>query len=108
MDDCQGQLVLDFSTGHRKGQITSRIADTEANSNFKARHTQLVYMAVRNYCNGGTAREITRAGQKNGLQITHEVVWRRLHDLRDNKHLRNGDNRRCKISGRKCKTWWLI
>lgn len=108
MNDARGQLVLDYSPGHRKGQETSKVADEKANKKFKARHSQLVYMAVRNYCNGGTAREITKAGRKKGLKITHEIVWRRLHDLRDNEYLRNGDNKKCEISGRLCKTWWLI
>jgi DNA invertase Pin-like site-specific DNA recombinase len=103
MIDCQGQLTLDFSPGYRKGQKTSQIADTEANSKFKARHTQLVYMAVRNHCNGGTAREIAKAGN-----LPHRIIWRRLHDLRDNEYLINGKPRKCKISGRLCKTWWLI
>lgn len=108
MKDCKNQLVLDFSPGHRKGQKTSQVADTEANKKFKPKHSQLVYMAVRNHCNGGTAREITAAGQKNGLEIDHGIVWRRLSDLRDNEYLRNGDPRECKILGRKCLTWYVI
>lgn len=118
--DVQGQALLDFSPGYRKGQKTSQQADTEANAQFKARHTQLVYMAVRDFCNGGTAREITKAGQdeKNikkieeatgceNFKITHKMVWRRLHDLRDHEYLRNGERRKCKISKRLCKTWWI-
>lgn len=107
MNDSQGQLVLDFSPGYRKGQTTSQVADTEANAKFKARHAQLVYMAIRNYCNGGTEREITRAGQKHGLKLTNKITWRRLSTLRNHEYLRNGDRRKCKISGRLCKTWWI-
>ena len=108
MNDCKNQLVLDFSIGYRKGQKTSQQADTEANSKFKARHAQLVYMAVRNHCNGGTAREIHAAAKRHNLGIDHGIVWRRLHDLRDNGHLRNGEPRECEISKRKVLTWWII
>jgi hypothetical protein len=108
MNDAASQLVLDFSISYRKGQITSQAADVEANATFKARHCQLTYMAVRNYKNGGTAREIAKAGQDNGIKITHDIVWRRLHDLKDNEYLRNGERRKCKISKRLCKTWWII
>lgn len=102
MNDAPGQRVLDFTQGYRPGQKTSQAADTEANAKFKARHAQLVYMAVRNHCNGGTAREIAKAGN-----TPHKIVWRRLHDLKDNEYLRNGERRKCEISGRLCKTWWI-
>ncbi|MEE9354768.1 MAG: hypothetical protein V3U75_04185 [Methylococcaceae bacterium] len=113
MKDCKNQMV--FQQGYRTGQKTSKIADEKVN---KAKDSQLVFMAVRCYCNGGTAREITKAGEDNikeiekavgmeNLEITHGMVWRRLSDLRDNKHLRNGDPRECKILGRKCLTWWV-
>lgn len=99
-----------FQQGFRTGQRTSEKADTEANEKFKARHCQLIYMAVRCFCNGGTAREIAKAGQDNGLEITEGMVWRRLHDLRDRKFplLRNGDNRKCKVSNRVVMTWFAI
>lgn len=106
MNDCKGQLV--FQQGYRTGQKTSEAADIEANAKFKARHTQLVYMAVRNYCNGGTEREITRAGQKHGLKITNKITWRRLSTLRNNGYLRNGEPRKCKVSKRVVLSWWVI
>ncbi len=98
-----------FQQGFRTGQKTSEAADNEANKKFKARHCQLVYKAVRCYRNGGTVREIGRAARKNGINLTNEQIWKRLHDLRDRKFplLRNGDNRKCKISKRTVLTWWL-
>ena len=108
MSDLQGQAVFEcFNPGFRPGQKTSEKADEDANEKFKARHCQLVYTAVRCYCNKGTAREIAKAGQDNGLEITHDMVWRRLHDLKDHEYLRNGDDRKSKISGRKVKTWFV-
>lgn len=106
--DVQGQGVLDFTQGFRKGQKTSQAADTEANAKFKARHCQLIYMAVRNYANGSTAKEIGKAGRDNGINLTDEQYHKRLHDLRDHEYLRNGERRKCKISKRLCKTWFLI
>ena len=105
--DVPGQAILDFSIGYRKGQKTSQAADTEANATFKAHHTQFVYMAIRNYKNGGTAKEIAKAGRAHGINLTDEQYHKRLHDLKDNEYLRNGERRKCKISGRLCKSWWL-
>jgi hypothetical protein len=106
MNDSPGQLVIDFSKGYRRGQKTSKAADEEANKH-KAKDSELVYKAVQR-CNGGTAREITAAAEKHNLGIDHGVVWRRLHDLRDNDYLKNGEPRECKISKRKVFTWWVI
>ena len=113
MNDAPGQMC--FQQGFRTSQKTSEIADKKVN---KTKDSQLVFMAVRCYCNGGTAREITKAGQDNirkiekatgmeNLEITHGMVWRRLHDLKDNKFLRHGEPRKCKISKRKVLTWWV-
>lgn len=108
MNDIQGQMC--FNQGYRTGQVTSEIADIEANKKFKARHTQLVYTAVRCFANGGTAMEISKAGQDNGLKINDSIVHKRLSNLRDrqNPWLRNGDDRKCKISGREVLTWFII
>ena len=107
MNDCSNQLVLDFTIGYRKGQKTSQAADTEANAKFKARHTQMVYMAIRNYKNGGTAKEIAKAGRAHGINLTDQQYHKRLHDLRDHEYLRNGERRKCNVSKRLCKTWWI-
>lgn len=99
-----------FQQGYRTGQKTSEKADTEANEKFKVRHIQLVYTAVRCYCNGGSAKEIAAAGRKNGINLTDQQFHKRLHDLRDCKNplLRNGDSRKCKISNREVLTWWVL
>jgi len=118
MNDARGQLVLEYSQGYRKGQETSKIADEEATKKFKATHCQIVNTIIKCFANGGTAREITKKGQDHikeiekatgykDIKITHEMVWRRLHDLRDHEYLRNGERRKCKISKRLCKTWWI-
>lgn len=107
MNDCKGQMV--FQQGYRTGQATSEKADEEANENFKARHIQLVYKTIRCYKNGGTAKEIAKAGREHGINLTDEQFHKRLYDLRDRKNpfLRNGDPRECEISGRVVLTWWL-
>lgn len=97
-------MPLDFSPGHRKGQLTSKVTDdTITKSGLKATQFQQVYTAVRNFCNGGTAREIAEKGK-----VPHKVVWRRLHDLVEHEYIRAGEPRKCNVSGRFVKTWWLI
>lgn len=108
MNDIKGQIPIDFSQGYRKGQKTSKTADEKANKKFKAKHSQLVYTAIRCYCNGGTAKEIAKKAREKGVNLTDEQVHKRLHDLKDNEYLRNGDDRKCKVSGRICKTWWVL
>ena len=107
MNDCKGQMV--FQQGYRTGQKTSKIADEKANKKFKARHCQLVYTAVRCHCNGGTAKEIAKAGRAHGIDLTDEQYHKRLHDLRDRKFplLRNGEDRECEISKSEVYTWWV-
>ncbi len=100
MIDYRGQMTLDFSPGYRKGQLTSKLAD---DTKLKATQCQYVYTAIRNFCNGGTSREIARFGK-----IPYDVVWRRMHDLVENEYIREGEPRKCTISGRMVKTWWLI
>ena len=104
MNDSLGQNLFDFSPGYRKGQATSKSADEGlVSTGQKATQSQLTYMAVRNHANGCTSAEIALAGK-----IPHSVVWRRLSSLRDHGYLREGKPRKCKVSGRKAKTWWLI
>ena len=104
MIDYQGQMVMDFSPAHKKGQKTSQATD-ETIEKMKATHCQKVYTAIRNGCNGGTAREIAAKIRMDSVEVT-----RRLNDLVENDYIQRSlkRERKCKISGRKSLTWWLI
>ncbi|HDY89123.1 MAG TPA: hypothetical protein ENH82_13540 [bacterium] len=105
MTDCTGQGVMDFSPAHKKNQLTSKLADDNiTSSGLKATHTQFVYTALRNHCNGGTFREIAR----HIPEIEPVAVMRRLNDLVEHELIRKGTPRKCKVSGRNCFTWWII
>ncbi len=102
--DYPGQQTMDFTQGFRSGQVTSKAADDSiTKSGLKATQCQQVFTAVRNHANGGTMQEIAKAGK-----IDPSIVWRRLSSLRDNQYLRNGDNRKCNVSHRLSKTWFVI
>ena len=103
-NECRNQLQLDFTPGHRKNELTSKLADDSIKkSGFKARQSQLVYQAIRNFCNGYTSQEIAAKSE-----IPNEIVHKRLSILEQNEYIRKGDIRKCRVTGRMVFTWWII
>lgn len=103
MKEVTGQLVIDFSPAYRKNETTSKEADKKITmSGLKRTQCFRIFSVIINGCNGGTRQEIARIGN-----INPAVVCRRLSTLRDNGFLKEGEIRKCKVTGNRVKTWWI-
>ena len=70
---------------------------------MKATQCQQVYTALRNHCNGGTAQEIAAAAN-----MPIKVAKKTLPTLKARDHIREGQPRKCNVTGNIAKCWYVL
>lgn len=78
---------------------TSKAAAADMREKLQAAY-ELAYAALVQHP-GLTSRELEAA-----VGVDDGVIRKRLADMRAMGWARNGDERRCTISGKRCQTWW--
>ena len=86
----------------RRDQETSQLAEEELNKSGK-RETFMnkLIQCLKTY-EGHTSNEIAKK-----FNLSPANTHKRLSDARHIKKVRNGDKKRCSVTGKVCMTWWM-
>lgn len=101
---CPGQMVFPQAT-RKTDPDTSRIAEQRIIESGTAQaHCEIILAALCRY-NGSTTAELAEH-----TPLTEEQVHKRMSGLADGpiKCIKRGKERKCKVKGSLCLTWWIL
>ena len=107
------QVVLDVTPpprARKSDPLTSHIAAREYTRSRRADTQRAMVLASVKMHPGSTSRELAGFAATDELARArvYDVFHRRLPELRDSGALRNGEARKCRISGRASLPWYPI
>lgn len=97
----QIEFLSSYARSRTTDPVTSHMAERQMReSGAFARQRDAVLAAVRAH-SGLTAMELSR---ESGLD--YYLLMRRLNEVETLGHIRRGDRRPCRVTGRAATTWW--
>lgn len=68
----------------------------------------LKVIALVEECPGRTSRELWSMAELKKMRLDRYTIAKRLPDAANQKLVRQGDQRKCRLSNRMCVTWWPV
>jgi len=106
--DIQTQRTLfTIATGASCPDTSREAEQAVTESGARQRHCSMIYNTLLTM-NGATSAELAL---KLWPHLTHDQIWKRMHDLVEWRWVRKGEKneaRICKVRKSKCSTWWIV